>query len=72
MYIPPLPLYYLAKKIKQFDDTPSILNIMDFHPQELTDVGVLRNPILIKTLEYIERQAYRECGFYHGIICRWD
>jgi glycosyltransferase involved in cell wall biosynthesis len=63
MYIPPLPLYYLAKKIKKFDGTPTVLNFQDFHPQELTDVGVLKNPILIKILEHIERQAYRNADF---------
>jgi len=63
MYIPPLPLYYLAKKIKHFDGTPSILNFQDFHPQELTDVGVLKNPIIIKILEHIELQAYRNADF---------
>lgn len=59
IYIPPLPLYYLAKKIKRVDGTPSILNFQDFYPQELTDVGVLKNPLFIKILEHIERQAYR-------------
>jgi colanic acid biosynthesis glycosyl transferase WcaI len=63
MYIPPLPLYYLAKRIKQYDGTPSILNFQDFHPQELTDVGVLKNPIIIKILEHIERQAYTKSDF---------
>ncbi len=59
LYIPPLPLYYLAKKIKQYDGTPSVLNFQDFHPQELTDVGVLKNPVMIKILEHIEGEAYR-------------
>jgi glycosyltransferase involved in cell wall biosynthesis len=63
MYIPPLPLYYLAKKIKQLDGTPSILNFQDFHPQELTDVGVLKNPVIIKILEHIEHQAYQKSDF---------
>lgn len=58
MYIPPLPLYYLAKKIKRYDGTPSVLNFQDFHPQELTDVGVLKNPVMIRILEYIESEAY--------------
>jgi len=39
LYIPPLPLYYLAKKIKRYDGTPSVLNFQDFHPQELTTSG---------------------------------
>ncbi len=59
LYIPPLPLYYFAKKIKHYDGTPSVLNFQDFHPQELTDVGVLKNPIMIKILEYIEGEAYK-------------
>ncbi len=62
-YIPPLPLYYLAKKIKQHDGTPSVLNFQDFHPQELTDVGVLKNPLMIRLLEYIEREAYTHADY---------
>jgi len=63
MYIPPLPLYYLAKKIKRHDGTKSVLNFQDFHPQELTDVGVLKNPLMIKILEHIERKAYKNADF---------
>lgn len=63
MYVPPLPLYYLSRKIRRSDGTPTILNFQDFHPQELTDVGVLKNPVIIKILEYIERQAYRNADF---------
>ena len=63
LYIPPLPLYYLAKKIKQYDHTPSILNFQDFYPQELTDVGVLKNPIMIKILKHIERKAYSNADY---------
>ena len=59
LYIPPLPLYYLAKKIKRYDGTPSVLNFQDFHPQELTDVGVLKNPVVTRILEHIEGEAYR-------------
>ncbi len=62
-YIPPLPLYYLAKKIKRYDGTPSVLNFQDFHPQELTDVGVLKNPLMIRLLEYIEREAYTHADY---------
>jgi colanic acid biosynthesis glycosyl transferase WcaI len=63
IYIPPLPLYYLAKKIKRYDGTPSILNFQDFHPQELTDVDVLKNPFIIKILEYIEHQTYQKADY---------
>lgn len=63
MYIPPLPLYYLARKIKKYDGTKSVLNFQDFHPQELTDVGVLRNPLLIKIMKHVERQAYKHADY---------
>lgn len=63
IYIPPLPLYYFAKKVKKHDGTPSILNYQDFHPKELVDVGVLKNRIIISLMEYIERQSYRNSDF---------
>jgi len=63
MYIPPLPLWNLAKKIKRYDGTPSILNFQDFHPQELVDVGVMKNPIWIKIMEYIEKRAYKNADY---------
>jgi glycosyltransferase involved in cell wall biosynthesis len=62
IYIPPLPFYYFAKLLKRYDGTPSVLNYQDFHPQELIDVnygGIKKNPIMIKLLEYIERQSYK-------------
>ena len=62
-YIPPLPLYHLAKKIKRYDGTSSVLNFQDFHPQELTDVGVLKNPIVIRILERMERKAYKNADY---------
>jgi len=63
MYIPPLPLYYLASKIKKYDGTPSVLNFQDFHPQELVDVGVMKNSFWIKILEYIEKKAYKNADY---------
>lgn len=63
VYIPPLPLYYFARMIKFLDGTPSVLNYQDFHPQELADVGVLKNKVLIRLMEYIERQSYRDADF---------
>ena len=63
IYIPPLPLYRLALRIKKYSNTPSILNFQDFHPQELIDVGVMRNPIWVKIMEYIEKQAYKNADY---------
>jgi len=58
IYIPPLPLYKFALKIKKQYGIPSVLNFQDFHPQELTDVGVLKNPLIIKLMKKMERDAY--------------
>ena len=63
MYIPPLPLYYFARKIKRHDGTPSVLNYQDFHPQELTDVGVMKNKLMIKIMEYIEKKSYKNADY---------
>ncbi len=58
IFMPPLPLYFFARRLKKRDGTPSVLNYQDFHPQELTDVGVLKNKLMIKLMEYIERRSY--------------
>lgn len=63
IYIPPLPLYYFAMAIKKLYGVPSVLNYQDFHPQELTDVGVLKNGLLIRIMEYIELQSYKNADF---------
>ncbi len=63
MYIPPLPLFYLARKIWRYDGTPSVLNYQDFHPQELTDVDVMKNPLLIAIMKHIEFASYRHADY---------
>jgi len=63
IFIPPLPLYYFARRIKQRDGVPTILNYQDFHPQELVDVGMLTIKPVIKVMEYMERQSYRNADY---------
>ncbi len=63
LHTPPLPFYYLTKMIKRYDGTPSILNFEDFHPQELTDVGFLQNPVVIWVMKHIEKQAYKKSDY---------
>ena len=63
IYIPPLPLYYFARKIKRYSGIPSVLNYQDFHPQELTDVGVLKNWLIIKIMKYIEKKSYKNADY---------
>ncbi len=63
IHIPPLPLYYFARKIKELDNTTSVLNLQDFHPQELIDVGMLKNRLMIRLMGYIERQSYKNADY---------
>jgi colanic acid biosynthesis glycosyl transferase WcaI len=66
LYIPPLPLYQLANKIRKYDATPSVLNYQDFHPQELIDVnygGMKNNFVMIKLLERMEKRSYMGADF---------
>jgi len=63
IYVPPLPLYYFARKLKKIEGTPAVLNFQDFHPQELTDVGVMKNRLIIKVMEYIEKQTYKNADY---------
>jgi len=63
IYIPPLPLYYFARKIKRYSGIPSVLNYQDFHPQELTDVGVMKNWLMIKIMKHIERKSYKNADY---------
>lgn len=63
MFIPPLPFFYLARKIKNFDGTRSVLNFQDFHPQELIEGGILKNKLIILILEYIEKKSYKNADY---------
>lgn len=58
IYIPPLSLYKFGEKIRKIDNIPFVLNYQDIHPQELIDVGVLKNRLMIKMIERMERKSY--------------
>lgn len=60
IHLPPLPLYKLGLKLRRTNGIPCVLNFQDFHPQELTDVGLLKNPILIWLMKMMERDACRK------------
>ncbi len=58
-HTPPLPLYAVGKKIKRAYGALNILNVHDIFPQNAVDLGALRNPLLTKYFEWMERRAYR-------------
>ena len=62
-YIPPLLLYRMANMIRKYDGTRSVLNFQDIHPQELVDVGMVKNPLIIRLLKYLEMKAYKTADY---------
>lgn len=59
VYSPPLPLFWTAKKIREKNGTPFILNVQDLYPQAPIDLGVLKNKLIIKLFRAVEKEAYR-------------
>lgn len=59
VYSPPLPLYWTGARISKKFNAPFILNVQDLFPQEIIDLGLLRNKILISFFRKIERKAYQ-------------
>ena len=58
VYSPPLPLWQIGFKAKKMHGARFILNVQDIFPQNAVDLGALRNPILIRFFERMERSAY--------------
>jgi glycosyltransferase involved in cell wall biosynthesis len=53
------PLGYLLALLKR---APFVLEVRDILPQQAVDVGLLRNPMLIRLLECIEAYLYRRAA----------
>jgi colanic acid biosynthesis glycosyl transferase WcaI len=58
IYTPSIMLGLLAKKIKKRYKAKILLNVQDIFPQNAIDLGILKNKILIKMFEKVERVAY--------------
>jgi glycosyltransferase involved in cell wall biosynthesis len=62
-YSPPLPLgisAYLLGKIKK---APFIFNVQDIFPQSVIDLGLLKNKVLIKISEAMEKFIYKKARY---------
>jgi len=59
LHSPPLPLTITASKIKKSYNAKYILNLHDIFPQNAIDLGVLKNKLLIKFFEQMEKKAYQ-------------
>ncbi|MBM3956997.1 MAG: glycosyltransferase family 4 protein [Gemmatimonadetes bacterium] len=62
VYSPPLPYALPAGALRALRGTPFVLNVQDLYPQTATDLGLLRNPLLIRAAKALERFAYRNAA----------
>lgn len=58
IYSPPLPLGLVGGLVKKRYGAKFILNLQDFFPQNAIDLGILKNRLLIKFFEWLERKIY--------------
>ncbi len=58
VYSPPLPLGLAGWILSKIKRAPLIVNIQDLYPQAAIDLGLLKNPVLIKIFRVIERLVY--------------
>lgn len=68
VYSPPLTLASVGMKLKKHYKAKFILNVQDIFPQNAIDLGVLKNPLLIKMFQYMEKKAYKSADiiFVHS------
>ncbi len=59
VYSPPLPLALAAWALGRWRRRPVVVNIQDLFPQSAIDLGVLRNPHLIRVFRRLEAFLYR-------------
>ena len=59
LYSPPLPIGLAAGFLARRKRCPFVLNVQDLFPQSAIDLGVLRQPVLIRFFRGLERHIYR-------------
>ena len=58
VYTPALPLWKVGHYVKNAFGARYILNVQDIFPQNAIDLGALRNPLLVRFFENMEKKAY--------------
>lgn len=68
VYSPPLPLGLAAYGLSRIKRIPFIVNVQDLFPKEAILLGLLKNKVLIRLFEAIERFVYRkaDCVTVHS------
>ena len=62
IYSPPLPLAIAGCLYRRWVGTPFILSLHDLYPQTAVELGLLRNRILIRVAEWLEKMVYRHAA----------
>ncbi|MGZ6143696.1 MAG: glycosyltransferase family 4 protein [Myxococcales bacterium] len=57
-YSPPLPLGIVGSILHKLRGIPHVLNVQDLVPQYAIDLGILKNPALIRVLKWVEKATY--------------
>ncbi|MBF0466475.1 MAG: glycosyltransferase family 4 protein [Nitrospirae bacterium] len=60
VYSPPLTLAIVGEMVKKKYEVKFILNVQDIFPQNAVDLGVMKNPAVVKLFEFIEKRAYSQ------------
>ena len=60
---PPLVMGYAAVLVRFFKKVKVVLNVQDIFPQNLIDLGVLKNKFLIVLSRFLEKDVYRRADW---------
>jgi len=63
VYSPPLPLGLSAYFLSKIKRIPFVVNIQDLFPQEVINLGLLKNHFLIALFESIEKFVYKKANY---------
>lgn len=63
VYSPPIFLGLSALLLRSFKGTPFVFNVHDLFPQTAIDLGMLKNPALIKLFQSLEQYLYRNADW---------
>lgn len=63
VYSPPLSLPYAAYWLGRLRGKPLIVNIQDLIPKALIGLGLLKNPVMIGLMKYLESFVYKHADF---------
>jgi len=58
VYSPPLPLGFTGRALRRKSSTVFVLNVQDLFPQSVIDLKILKNRLVIKLFEFLEKKIY--------------